>query len=333
MRMKNPFALRVRRHNGQRLATLMLGVAVVAAIPASALLAQGQGQRMPYKVIETGRSFAALQEAVNSIGEGSGTVQIEPGVYRDCAVQGAGDVGFVAQVPGQTVFDGAACEGKATLVVRGRSTRVEGLIFQNVRVPDANGAGIRLERGNLTVRQSWFRDSEQGILSANDPTGAVLIEQSTFTRLGRCDRGLSCAHSIYLGDYGSLTVRRTRFEAGRGGHYVKTRAARVDISQSSFDDSAGKTTNYMIDLSAGAAGRIVDNAFVQGADKENHSAFIAVAAEGRANSSSGLLVSGNDARFAPGVPWGSVFVADWSGDTLSIGTNALGKGLTKFEKR
>ncbi len=333
MRMRNPFALRERRHNGQRLAALMLGVAVLAAIPASALFAQGQARRMPYKVIETGRSFAALQEAVNSIGQGSGTVQIEPGVYRDCAVQGAGDVGFVAQVPGQTVFDGAACEGKATLVVRGRSTRVEGLIFQNVRVPDANGAGIRLERGNLTVRQSWFRDSEQGILSANDPTGAVLIEQSTFTRLGRCDRGLACAHSIYLGDYGSLTVRRSRFEAGRGGHYVKTRAARIDVSQSSFDDSAGKTTNYMIDVSAGAAGRIVDNGFVQGADKENHSAFIAIAAEGRANSSSGLLVSGNDARFAPGVTWGSVFVADWSGDTLSIGTNALANGLTKFEKR
>lgn len=332
MRMMNPFALRERRHHGQRLAVMMLGVAVVAAIPATALFAQGS-QRTPYTVVETGRSFAALQDAVNAIGEGSGTVQIEPGVYRDCAVQGAGDVGFVAQVPGQTVFDGAACEGKATLVVRGRSTRVEGLIFQNVRVPDANGAGIRLERGNLTVRQSWFRDSEQGILSADDPTGAVLIEQSTFSRLGRCDRGLSCAHSVYFGEYGSVTIRRTRFEAGRGGHYVKTRSSRVDVSQSSFDDTGGKTTNYMIDLSAGATGRIVDNVFVQGPDKENHSAFIAVAAEGRAHSSAGLLVSGNDARFAPGVRWGSVFVADWSGDTLSIGPNALGSGLTKFEKR
>ena len=309
----------------------LAAIGVIAAISATALWAQGA--RAPYTVIESGRSFAALQEAVNAIGEGPGTIRIEPGTYRDCAVQAAGDVGFVAQVPGQTVFDGAACEGKATIVARGRSTRVEGLIFQNITVHDANGAGIRLERGNLTVRQSWFRDSEQGILSADDPTAAVLIEKSTFSRLGRCDRGLSCAHSVYFGDYGSVTIRRSRFEAGRGGHYVKSRAGRIEVTESSFDDTAGSTTNYMIDVPAGATGRISDNIFVQGRDKENHSAFIAVAAEGKMHSSAGLAISGNDARFAPGVSRWSAFVADWSGDPLTIGENILGKGLTRFDKR
>lgn len=311
--------------------TALAAIGMIAAIPATALLAQGA--RTPYTVIETGRSFAALQEAVNAIGEGTGTIRIESGTYRDCAVQVAGDVGFVAQVAGQTVFDGTACEGKATIVARGRSTRVEGLIFQNITVPDANGSGIRLERGNLTVRQSWFRDSEQGILSADDPTAAVLIEKSTFSRLGRCDRGLSCAHSVYFGDYGSVTIRRSRFEAGRGGHYVKSRAGRVEVTESSFDDTAGSTTNYMIDVPAGATGRIADNVFVQGRDKENYSAFIAVAAEGRVHNSAGLSIAGNNARFAPGISRSSAFVADWSGDTLAIGGNALGSGLTRFEKR
>ncbi|OYX61300.1 MAG: hypothetical protein B7Y89_13590 [Novosphingobium sp. 32-60-15] len=309
----------------------LAAIGMIAAIPASALWAQGA--RAPYTVIESGRSFAALQEAVNAIGEGTGTIRIESGTYRDCAVQVAGDVGFVAQVAGQTVFDGAACEGKATIVARGRSTRVEGLIFQNITVPDANGSGIRLERGNLTVRQSWFRDSEQGILSADDPTAAVLIEKSTFSRLGRCDRGLSCAHSVYFGDYGSVTIRRSRFEAGRGGHYVKSRAGRIEVTESSFDDTAGSTTNYMIDVPAGATGRIADNVFVQGRDKENYSAFIAVAAEGRVHSSAGLSIAGNNARFAPGISRSSAFVADWSGDPLAIGGNALGSGLTRFDKR
>lgn len=327
----NPFSALERRHHRQRLRIVLLALGVLVAIPATALLAQSP--RAPYTVIETGRSFSGLQEAVNAIGEGSGTIRIEPGVYRDCAVQQAGDVGFVAQVPGRTTFDGAACEGKATIVARGRSTRVEGLIFQNIRVNDANGSGIRLEHGNLTVRQSWFRDSEQGILSADDPSAAVLIEQSTFTRLGRCDRGLSCAHSVYFGDYGSVTIRRSRFEAGRGGHYVKSRAGRIEVTESSFDDTAGATTNYMIDVPAGATGRIADNVFVQGRDKENYSAFIAVAAEGRVHSSAGLAIAGNDARFAPGISRSSAFVADWSGDPLSIGSNALGNGLTRFEKR
>ena len=322
---------RIRRHRLQRLLLVLLGTGVVAAIPAAAVFAQGA--RVPYTVAETGQRFAALQEAVNAIGDRAGTIVIEPGTYRDCAVQNAGQVAFVAQVPGQTTFDGAICEGKAALVVRGRSARVEGIVFQNQRVPDGNGAGIRLEHGDLVVRQAWFRDSEEGILSADDPAGQVLIEQSTFSRLGRCDRGLSCAHSVYFNDYGSVTIRRTRFEAGRGGHYVKSRAARIEVTDSSFDDSQGRTTNYMIDLSTGATGVIRGNWFVQGQDKENYSAFIANAAEGHAHTADGLVIEGNNARLAPGVDRTTAFVADWSGDAIRLGANVTGPGLKKFERR
>src|SRR3546814_13009091 len=97
-----------------------------------------------------------------------------------------------------------------------------------MRVPDANGAGIRLERGNLEVANSLFRNSEQGILTADDTASEIRIDRSTFQHLGRCDRGLSCAHSIYVGAYGKLTVTRSRFELGNGGHYVKSRAAKAE---------------------------------------------------------------------------------------------------------
>ena len=310
-------------------AQISLAAAALAAVPATLASAQSA----PFTVVETGRGYGNLQDAVNAIGDGMGTVRIAPGRYGQCAVQQAGDVLYTAATPGQSVFDGVTCEGKAALVLRGRAAKVEGLVFTNMRVPDANGAGIRLEHGDLTITQSWFRDSEQGILTADDPAGSIVIDKSTFTRLGRCDRGLSCAHSVYTGDYGALTVTRSRFEAGRGGHYVKTRSGKVAVLNSSFDDSAGRTTNYMIDLSAGATGQIMGNWFVQGRDKENYSAFIAVAAEGAAYSSDGLAVSGNDARFAAGVSRSSVFVADWSGDRLALGQNALGSGLERFEKR
>jgi hypothetical protein len=128
-------------------------------------------------------------------------------------------------------------------------------------------------------------------------------------------------------------VTRSRFEQGRGGHYVKSRAQRVDVASSSFDDAQGKGTNYMIDLPDGAIGQISNNWFVQGRDKENYSAFIAVAAEGREHSSTGLEIVGNDARLAPGVDRNTAFVADWSGDALALGENVLGPGLTRFEKR
>ena len=89
----------------------------------------------------------------------------------------------------------------------------------------------------------------------------------------------------------------------------------------------------MLFRSGGATGRIAGNWFVQGPSKENHSAFIALAAEGKANSSAGLVIEGNDARFAPNVPWPSVFVADWSGDPIQIGANKLDARLTVKERR
>lgn len=289
--------------------------------------------RAPYMIAETGQRFAALQAAVDAIGDRRGTIMIAPGLYRDCAVQTKGDVAFLATVPGQVTFDGAICEGKAALVVRGRQARVEGIIFQNQRVSDGNGAGIRLEHGNLVARQDWFRDSEEGILSADDPAGSVLIEHSTFSRLGRCDRGLSCAHGIYIGGYESVTIRNSRFEAGRGGHYVKSRAGRIEVTDCSFDDSAGHATNYMIDLSTGATGVIRGNWFVDGPDKENRTTFISNAPEGHAHSAAGLTIEGNVARLAPGAKYDTAFLVDWSGDAIRLGTNTIGTGIRRFEKR
>jgi len=280
-----------------------------------------------------GRGFSRLQDAVDAIGDGEGTIRIAPRYHRDCAVQTAGRIAFVAAEPGRAIFDGVTCEGKAALVLRGRGAKVDGIVFQNLRVPDGNGAGIRLEQSDLAVVNSMFRNSEEGILTGDDGEATLTIDRSTFSRLGRCDRGLSCAHSVYTGLYGRVVVTHTRFEKGSGGHYLKTRAATVEIVDNSFDDTQGTATNYMIDLPSGSAGRIANNLFVQGRDKENYSAIIAVAAEERKNPSRGLVVEGNRASIPEGIGRQSVFVADWSGEPLAIGANTIGPGLKRFEKR
>jgi hypothetical protein len=312
-------------------ASTALAAAALAAVPLTALLAQANPA--PFTVTETGRSFASLQAAVDAIGDGQGTIAIAPGNHRQCAVQTMGEISYLAQVPGEAVFDAVTCEGKAALVLRGRGAQVSGLVFQNMRVRDFNGAGIRLEHGNLTVAQSWFRDSQQGILTADDNAAQLVIDRSTFSRLGACEGAGGCAHSIYTGALGQVRITNSRFEQGRGGHYVKVRSPLVDIAGCSFDDSGGRTTNYMIDLPAGASGQISNNWFVQGRDKENYSAFIAVAAESRDFSSAGLVVAGNNARFAPGVDRNSVFVADWSGEVQQIDGNVLARNLTRVELR
>ena len=127
-------------------------------------------------------------------------------------------------------------------------------------------------------------------------------------------------------------LKRPDLEQGRGGHYVKSRAAQVQIASCSFDDTGGRETNYIIDLPAGATGQITNNWFVQGTSKENRSALIAVGAEDLRHTSDGLEISGNDARLAPRAQ-PTVFVADWTGQRLNIGQNKLGQGLTRYERR
>lgn len=313
-------------------ARLILALSALASLTLPVSLASAQNFT-PYTVVETGQRFTRLQEAVQAIGAGTGTIRIANGRHADCAVQGAGSITYQAETPGQAIFDGVACEGKGVLVLRGDNARVEGLVFTNIRVNDFNGVGIRIELGNLEVSQSWFRDSQQGILGGIDPKSRISIDKSTFTRLGTCEGPGGCAHSIYIGDYGSVSITRSRFEEGRGGHYAKSRSRAVEIVGNSFDDSGGRGTNYMIDLPGGASGRIANNWFVQGQDKENWSAFITVAPEGRQYSSAGLVIEDNDARFAPGVSRTSTFVANWTDEPVQIGANRLAPGLKRTDRR
>ena len=107
----------------------------------------------------------------------------------------------------------------------------------------------------------------------------------------------------------------------------------MDLRGNVFDDRAGHATNYMIDLSNGSAGAIVGNVMVQGRDKDNHSAFITIAPEGRTRDSSALVISGNSAAFAPGIRRTSTLVANWTNDRPRIAGNRLAPGVRVTDRR
>ena len=300
------------------------------AAPAAPLAAQSAA---PFTVQQTGQGYATLDEAVESIRMGTGTILIAPGVYKQCTVQAGGHITFKAVQPGTAIFDGEACEGKAAFVLRGLSSVVDGIVFRNIRVPDGNGAGIRTELGNLTVINSMFIDSQEGILGGEPNGQKIVIDRSTFSGLGTCEDATDCAHSVYLGNKGSVTITHSRFERGRGGHYVKLRVPNLTILDNSFDDSQGSKTNYMIDLSEGGTGVISRNTFANGSRKENWTGFIVVAAEGRTYSSAGLKVFGNVATLAPNFDKSPAFVANASRERLDVGENQLAKGIRAYEQR
>lgn len=315
------------------LASPRLALAALAAAILPVAMVSAQPVPDAFTVVETGQRFATLQDAVDAVGNRRATIRIAPGTYRQCAVQTEGVIVYEAPEPGSVTFLGRACEGKAALVLRGIGAEIRGLTFSRITVPDGNGAGIRLEKGALNVALARFENSEQGILTADDPSARIYITRSTFTGLGTCENSAGCAHAIYIGNYGSLTVRESRFERGMGGHYVKSRAAEAVIEENSFDDAQGRATNYMIDLPAGSVGRIAGNWFIQGRDKENYSAFIALGAEDLLHPSDGLVVESNEARFVPGLSRNSVFVADWTASSVVMRGNRIAGGIKQYENR
>lgn len=308
-----------------RFAPVLLTLALAAP-------AASQQRSAPFTIAETGEGYARLEQALDSNRGRDFTVMIAPGVYRECAVQQAGRVTFKAVQAGTAIFEGA-CEGKASLVLRGNGSIVDGLVFRGIRVPDGNGAGIRIEIGDLVVRNAMFLDSQEGILGGTEEPANVTIDRSTFSGLGQCHETEDCAHSIYLGSTGSVTITNSRFERGQGGHYVKLRVPKVRITDNSFDDTAGNRTNYMIDLPEGGTGEIARNTFVQGTRKENWSGMIVVAAEQRKYRSAGLSVHDNVASLAPGQEKSPAFVANVSGEKLAVGANRLGAGVKPYEVR
>jgi hypothetical protein len=302
-------------------------VALALTVPAAAQ------NGAPFTIAETGQGFSTINDAVQSVRMGTATILIAPGVYHQCTVQQGGVITFKAIRPGTAIFDGTACEGKAAFVLRGQGSTVDGIVFRNMRVPDGNGAGVRTEMGSLTVTNSMFLDSQEGILGGEPTNQKIVIDHSTFAGLGQCDQSPDCAHSIYLANEGSVKITNSRFERGTGGHYVKLRVPNVTIVDNSFDDTGGHKTNYMIDLPNGATGLIARNTFVQGRDKENWTGFIVVAAEARKYGSAGLKVDGNTGTLAPGVTRSPAFVADYSHERLAVGANRLGTGVRAFETR
>jgi hypothetical protein len=122
----------------------------------------------------------------------------------------------------RTVYDDPAkiVGGKAYIIASGQAEIVNHE-FANMAVGDGNGAGIRLEGGKLIVRDSWFHDGQQGILSGNLGTEELEITGSRFERLGHGGQ----AHGVYCGINKNVVVRDSAFLSGQGeGHEFKCRA-------------------------------------------------------------------------------------------------------------
>jgi hypothetical protein len=173
---------------------------------------------------------------------------------------------------------GKNAQGKAVWVISGNNTRVENIEFSDAAVSDMNGAGIRAEGRNLTIRNCYFHDNQEGILTGSG-NSTILIEYSEFYRNGAGD-GFS--HNLYIGNITRLIFRYNYSHGALVGHLLKSRAAENDIYSNRFSDEATGTSSYAIDLPNGGRSFIIGNLIEKGALAQNP-ALVSYEEEGAAS--------------------------------------------------
>ena len=198
---------------------------------------------------------------------------------------------------------GAHSGGKGLWVITGRDTTVENLEFTGATVPDQNGAGIRQEGDNLTVRRCYFHDNENGILTGASPQSQIMIEYSEFANNGFGD---GYSHNMYIGNVARFTLRYSYSHDSKVGHLVKSRAAENIITYNRLSSERG-STSYELDLPNLGRSFVIGNVIEQGPNSENPS-LLSYGLEGTApgNPNHELYVLNN--TFVNDRPNGGTFV-------------------------
>jgi hypothetical protein len=172
--------------------------------------------------------------------------------------------------------DGARAENKGIWVIKGNDTTIESIEFSGAKVPGQNGAGIRQEGAGLTVRDCYFHDNENGILTGANATSDIVIENSEFARNGFGD---GYSHNIYIGGVRSFTLRFSYVHHAIVGHNVKSRALRNYVIYNRIMDEADGRSSYALEFPNGGLAFVVGNVIQKGPAAENP-AVVSYGAEG-----------------------------------------------------
>lgn len=242
--------------------------------------------------IEVGptRTLTLPSQAAAMANDGD-TILIDAGLYPgDAAIWRANNL-TIRGVGGRAHLraDGAAAQGKAIWVITGQNTTVESIEFSGATVPDMNGAGIRQEGPNLIVRDCYFHDNEDGILTGENLNSDILVESSIFDHNGAGD-GFS--HNMYIGHVRSFTLRGSYTHDARVGHLIKSRANLSIIEGNRITEEAGADASMEAEFPNGGTVIVVGNFIVQGPNSQN-SGIISFGSEGSTNPNEGLFVAYN----------------------------------------
>lgn len=215
---------------------------------------------------------------------------------------------------------GANAMGKGTWVIIGNDVVVENVEMFGAKVPDQNGAALRLEGNNFTLRGSFLHDNENGILGGLSTTSNILIETSEF---GHNGYGTGYTHNLYILNVGRLTFRYNYSHDANVGHNLKSRARVNLIAYNRFSSTppgqSGSTASgqpsYEIDLPNAGTSYVIGNVIEQPSLNQNP-AMLAYGEEGASNPGKDLYVINN--TFLNDRSAGGTFIFTGSGVTTPV---------------
>lgn len=255
---------------------------------------------------------------------GAATLSVGPGMTyaKPCAAFAAAKAGDLIQITGNTTYSGDVCYvypsnitirgvngrpridaagknagGKGTWVIEGSNVTVENVEMLGAKVPDQNGAALRLEGSNFTLRSAFIHDNENGILTGANTSSNIVVEYSEF---GHNGYGTGFTHNLYIGNVGSLVFRYNYSHDANVGHDLKSRARVNTIAYNRFSSLApgqtGSTVagkpSYEIDLPNAGTSYVIGNVIEQPAANSNP-AMLSYGEEGASNPAQDLYVVNN----------------------------------------
>ena len=209
-----------------------------------------------------------------------------------------GDVCYIGQsnliirgVNGRPKIDagGTNYGGKGTWVIGGANNTVENVEMYGAAVADRNGAALRLEGDNFTLRGSFLHDNENGVLGGLSTASKILIETTEFGHNGYGD---GYSHNLYIFNVGSLIFRYNYSHDANVGHNLKSRAQTNSILYNRFSSTGAGQPSYEIDLPNAGTSYVIGNVIEQPAANQNP-AMLAYGEEGATNPGQDLYVVNN----------------------------------------
>lgn len=157
---------------------------------------------------------------------------------------------------------------------------MENIVFDGAQVSDsdgANGAGIRFQANNITVRNCIFMNCQNGILEGHVSVGTsnVIIENCEFKNNGYQQPNdptySGYEHHIYISaSADTLWVQNCYFHEPRGqANSIKTRAQRSFLLNNMIMEGSGYGS-WEINIAQGGLNIIMGNIIVQGNAGANH---------------------------------------------------------------